>query len=72
MATRANLSALSARLVSNIFAAEGEARIYLTLSDSSSAQEKTISAFIKNAPLIYGADIRLTFDPAVLYGGGCR
>ncbi len=53
-------------LITNTFAAEGESRIYLTVDDNQSAQEKTISAFIENAPLIYGADIRLTFDPAIL------
>jgi len=31
-----------------------------------SSQSKTISVNVENAPLIYGVDIRLSFDPAML------
>lgn len=54
------------QLVSSASAAEGEARIYLAVNENQAAQGWTVGALIENAPLIYGADIRLTFDPAVL------
>lgn len=63
-------------LVSRASAAEGEAndtlpseaRIYLAVNENENqaAPGWTVGAFIENAPLIYGADIRLTFDAAVL------
>jgi hypothetical protein len=47
--------------------AASDARLYLTVShDESSPQSKTISVKVENAPLIYGVDIRLSFDPTML------
>lgn len=53
-------------LVAQVAAAEGEARIFLTVDENSELQGWTVSAFIEKSPQIYGADMRLTFDPGVL------
>ncbi len=63
------LSLLSVLFYSSVQAAS-DARLYLTVSNVSneqfSPQSKTISVNVENAPLIYGADIRLSFDPSML------
>jgi len=47
--------------------AASDPRLYLEVSNEEfSTQSKTISVNVENAPLIYGADIRLSFDPTVL------
>jgi len=47
--------------------AASDPRLYLEVSNEEfSPQTKTISVNVENAPLIYGADIRLSFDPAML------
>ena len=47
--------------------AASDARLYLEVShEELSAQSKTISVSVENAPLIYGADIRLRFDANML------
>ncbi len=48
--------------------ANGESRLWLSVEDLSltSGREVTVGVFIENAPLIYGVESHLSFDPAVL------
>ncbi len=48
--------------------AAGQAQLRLSLENapSATAQEVTVTVLVENAPQIYGADVRLLFDPNVL------
>jgi hypothetical protein len=62
------LLALAPLAPSAIAQAAGEPRLWLSVESLNLAvgQEATVDVMVKDVPAIYGADVRLVFDPAML------